>query len=562
MRIWLFVGLLLEVWQVYSVNYCYVNNIQDLKVGYGYIRVVSKGEICPKDCKFESGHDIPSGTVLPHGMVYYSYNETAKFCNSTVPFLVKTPSGSGVWDGVELQQDPMFINEKYTRLPTIGSCREGQFYRFAGDYRVVHSVLPCYIDQGKVQVQQNFTIYLRNLSNVVINFTCYDLCDTMCSEQFVSDSLWQVCTDLVQKFEALGVKFVDRPGKLVDLTFTIHNITFTNKTVGKLKDFKFDFDSFFKAKYAKSYPQRSQAARDLDLFSQVMFNSDHDMRSIAALPWLAGWRYGTQINMLSTAMGDVMQNTQAFINMANKNFQELGDSMYQLTTIFNSVLGSNGLFGEVAKNFDILEQRSVANTILLKLNALYTQLSVYFSDFAGNSYEQIKKECSLGINRCSPLLVKGWYENNQPFDHIVVVNNRFVDANVGQLFYCLNGNMHIAPLGCFYRGYNLFNLNNSEPCFQKDGVVKPGCDPVEAVEVMVKLNKVKLAQLDKQYNFDELVYNRPQLFEKIKSEFRSENYKYDETSMSIFEKIYIIVAVVIGLIALGLVINLLKLCLK
>nr|URQ03759.1 MAG: spike glycoprotein [Bovine nidovirus 1] len=561
MRLWIFIGLLLEVWSVYSVNYCYVNNIKDLEVGYGYIRVVSKGEYCPFKCKFEGGYDIPSGTYLDKGMVYYSYNETVKFCNHTIPFLVKTPSGSGVWDGKELKQDPMFVNGNYTRLPTVGSCREGQFYRFAGDYRVVTSVLPCYIEQGKLQVQQNFTIYLRNLSNIQINFTCYDLCDTMCSEQFVADSLWQVCMDLVDKFKALGVKFVDKPGKLVNLSYTIHNITFTNKTISKVKEFKFDFDEFFKAKYAKSYPQRSQAAADLGLFGQVMFNSDHDIRSIAALPWLAAWRYGTQINMLSTSMGDVIQNTQAFINMANKNFQELGDSMYQLTTIFNKVLGDGGLFKDVAKNFDILEQRSVANTILLKLNLLYIQLSVYFSDYAGNSYEQIRKECSLGINRCSPLLVKGWYENHDPYDHIVVVNNRHVDSNVGQLYFCVQGDMHIAPLGCFYRGSQLYNLNDSQPCFEK-AVVKPGCDPVSVIDFMVKLNKIKLANLDKQYNFDDLVYNRPKLFEKIKSEFNAANYKYDESSMGIFEKIYIVVIVVIGIVVLSLVINLIKLCLK
>ncbi|AXP11708.1 spike glycoprotein [Bellinger River virus] len=425
---------------------------------------------------------------------------------------------------LDYTNDPDFISATTTTLPTIGSCRRSDGYAWHGNFSIeknearIEDCTATTLDWNPVcnitKLEPLVKVYAVDKKITAKGVNCDDICPyaVLCSEEQKRSPIYQACLAIEQDISTL-LK-VERPTsvKMAALTKTeplagTIDVNFLQE-VAKVQAQRFDLtvetgldhtqvlDDLFKLTVALPqdstfFPDRSQAAIDLGLFQNAMFNSKADMDHVAAFPWLAGWRFGRQINGLSYTTSNLIRSYRQFSNTVNKNFQQVATALsamadqitmnYEVTTrLYESIQRSYQAYENNFAKIDYRMSEIEFMTAKLSLiNQYFTKIATRQSQLA--SEHQI---FDLRVGSCrtaNPACFggQGVYlahaEFETPSQKLLIVNYLGSTEKCKQVFtankICTKqGTATIAPFGCaFFKTSDsdsevLRNLKDNGPC--------------------------------------------------------------------------------------------------
>nr|WAK85895.1 spike protein [Serpentovirales sp.] len=447
--------------------------------------------------------------------------------------------------------DPEFIAPDITRKPTVGSCKTIGGYRFAGNYTPAATEPPycttpssrdqCFTDRLQPAIHV-FTVP-KNIYGPKI--ACEQLCvnpyNCLASER--QSPLWQACLSLIQSYQdAVYVQYDD--ANQVQTAFNItHMAQVDIKAVQflqsssleqkvKLEDKVSKFIDYFKgwSRHTK-YPLPDHGvAQQMLLFIDLAYNNEHDMNTIAGLPWLAGWRFGTQLNAVNYAISTIFESLSTLADQINANnvhiTQAINTINEQVYNNYNSIVSVyNALQGSIlqlaADLRHLSEQVYTIEYIAAKLSQIQAQV-------AQAEREKQKIELDMRILKlqkaaCDDRLLAclpgpGIYLSHYVIDSDVATSlivhylkpDRCSYAEVSG-FKCVNGHTKVASYGCHYKDNKLTAWINTT-CNE---TTIPGCKHLPADLQLFQLNQFLTPVNKRQFNYTTYHFN--QTIEDIKT---------------------------------------------
>lgn len=423
----------------------------------------------------------------------------------------------GIVDGVrKFTPDPQFISPSLTKLPTEGSCLIGSNYLFQGSFAIIkpdrvpvcgpQDHIPrefsCY---AKKMIPKQVSIFAQRRL-VVPPTDCKLLCNNrlQCTQQELDNPLYHACLLIGSKIDALAdnsnkvagsVISYTTSGVVVDVTkhfqltqkaVNISQTKFIPKITTSLKAFE-RYLAYFSLFSDDSYPIAAK-----DIFSDVQYNSITDMHGVAALPWLAGFRYGRQINTINYAIKGLMETLRDLIPKLNENFHNVKISLSALSNqIAHNYQSISQLYQIIGKGYNELQHQvnhltiEMSNTQfmaakLATLNQLYTELSNQKQTLDTNL-----KLYNIRLNQCRGkefgcIGSSGLYlfhsEVATP-DYLQLIIDFLGPEKCEDLFQssslCLYDTLYLPPFPCIFQSkknsdditdYSSINMTNGEKC--------------------------------------------------------------------------------------------------
>nr|QJQ82292.1 ORF2 [Carpet python nidovirus 1] len=481
-----------------------------------------------------------------------------------------------------LVDDPRFISSTTTLRPTVGSCSTSGGYKWAGSFVIVkneNDVPDCIATDSdadwspvcnvtKLEPLQRVFVVDRKVTAKGVN--CDDICPSvlLCNANQKLSPLYQACLGIagdinrilqVETPSSVKLEAISNAVEIEDLLTLKFQQTVVDIQSVKLQDTisagKVNADSLRELfqetvalpKDETFFPDRSQAAKDLGLFKNAMYNSDKDMSHIGAFPWLAGWRFGRQINALSYTTNILINAYDDLQKTVNQNFQGISTALVAVnnqvksnyeavTSLYNLIKQTQDAYGNDLRKVGY--QLSEVEYMTAKL-ALVNQ---YFTKVLARQTQIITESqlFDLRVGTCrsrSPTCFggQGTYLSHAEFEtprqRILIVNYLGSKERCKQKFIankiCTGkGSARIAPFGCTFSkdpyedDYALVNLADGGPCHAPLINVQDCQLPEEQLQKLQLVN----FQESLQFGFREVNYTKIQFNEKIAniSKFNSE----------------------------------------
>ncbi|AVM87341.1 spike protein [Hainan hebius popei torovirus] len=430
-------------------------------------------------------------------------------------YVFSTDIGKFGYDNGDYFDDPIFVSSTQTLRPTLGSVKLGNTYLWNGSFVGVNYSLPTNYEVGDVNLVCNVSSFVPDVYKYVLfklkpveYVSCRMLCSGRgsgenfgCTEQEIKSPLMVQCREVVRQIRLLtGSKFINGEelvfvgnssvGKIFNFNFSFIDVVIPQLKVG-LNNTMLDVSNRFQEleklfKYKDSdagyedneysLVDREKAAKDLGLFSSLMFNADRDMSTIAAFPWLAGWRFGRQINVLSYTSRLLVKTLVDMGKDINNNFEYVrqGFNLFNNQLVINSnyineILVLLDKFSVVNyKNFEALgyyiSSVEYMAARLFEFQRLLNAVSLYKARF-----ELEFKNLALRKQLCDKGRVGCMDFNGVYINHAYVENDDVVMLLINYLkpkacdyvdiktYVCINGETQVAPFGCVFEGVHLVN---------------------------------------------------------------------------------------------------------
>lgn len=387
--------------------------------------------------------------------------------------------------------DPQFVAPDITRLPTSGSCKTIGGYKFVGNYT------PADEDPDYCRTPSSRDSCLSNKLEPAIHvltvpkrlygpeIRCEQLCvDPLnCLHSEKSSPLWGACGSLVQRYsQVVYVQYQDKDEVIKAFNIThLHQVdikavqflmTSSLSTKVKLEDKVSKFVDYFKGWSTNvKYPVPEHGiAQQMLLFIDLAYNNEHDMNTVAALPWLAGWRYGTQLNALTYAMSTVFNSLEVLAAEINQNNIHITNAITtineQVTNNYNSIVSVySALKGSILQLASDLRQLSEQVYTIEYITAKLAQIQAQVAQ-AERELNKIELDmrllklqhsaCNDKLSACLP--GPGVYLSHYLIDSDVATSLivhylkpqrcRYTEVTG---FKCKDGNTHVASYGCQYQ---------------------------------------------------------------------------------------------------------------
>nr|QFU19763.1 spike protein [Serpentovirinae sp.] len=472
-----------------------------------------------------------------------------------------------------LIDDPQFLSATTTVKPTVGSCATSGGYKWNGNFTIVKdsSEIPDCIathddidwspvcNITKLEPLQKVYLVDKRVHSKGVN--CDDICPsaTVCNSNQKQSPLYQACLGIASDINRLlqvetptsvKLELITQGENIEDyLTLNFQQTVADIQTVklqetvsnGKLN--AASLRELFKETVALPkdetfFPDRSQAAKDLGLFQNAMYNSPKDMDHIAAFPWLSGWRFGRQINSLSYTTDILITAYDDLQKTVNSNFQGLATALQAVNNqVKNNYEAVSSLYQLIKQTHDSYgnDLRKVGYQLseVEYMSAKLALINQYFTKVLAR-HSQINTESQLfdlRVGTCrsrSPACFggQGTYlshvEFETPRQRVLIVNflgskercNQILTANsicVGK------GLTQLAPFGCVFgkEPYDskatLINLVDGGPCHAPLINIQDCQLPQEDLQRLQLVNFQETLQL----GFREVNYTKVQFLEKI-----------------------------------------------
>nr|AUS29611.1 spike glycoprotein [Ball python nidovirus 1] len=474
-----------------------------------------------------------------------------------------------------LIDDPQFISPTMTVKPTVGSCSTSGGYKWAGNFTIVK-------DPGDIpdcpasNVDQDWTpvcnvTKLEPLQKVYVvdkkvharGVNCDDICPsaTVCNSNQKRSPLYQACVGIASDINRLLDVEMPTSVKLEAITSGEVEDSLTlefQQTVAEIQNVKLqetvtnglnNADTLRKLfeetvalpKDETFFPDRSQAAKDLGLFNNAMYNSPKDMDHISAFPWLAGWRFGRQINALSYTTSILITAYDEMQKTVNSNFQGLATAVkavntqvkanYEaVTTLYNLIKQTHDAYGNDLRKVGY--QLSEVEYMAAKL-ALVNQ---YFTKVLSRQTQLVTESqlFDLRVGTCrsrNPTCFggQGTYLSHAEFEtprqRVLIVNYLGSKERCKQIFIankiCTGkGLAQVAPFGCRFEkqygdddDYVLTNYATGGVCHAPLINIQDCQLPEEDLQKLQLDNYQESLQL----GFREVNYTKVQFTEKIEN---------------------------------------------
>lgn len=433
----------------------------------------------------------------------------------------------GIFDGVQkFGPDPQFISASLSRLPTEGSCLIGSNYLFQGNFSVIkpdrvplcgpQDHIPretsCY---AKKLVPKQVSIFAQRRL-VVPPTDCKLLCNNriQCTQNELNNPLYHACILIGRKIDALADNLNSVSGSAITYTSSgvVVNVTkhfqltqnavkvaqvkFQPRITTSLKAFE-KYLGYFSLFSTDSYPNAVK-----DIFTDVQYNSIGDMHGIAAFPWIAGFRFGRQINTINYSIKGIMETLRDLIPQLNENFHSVKTAISALSSqISYNYQSISQLYQIIGKGYEELQHQvnhltvEMSNTQymaakLATLNQLYTELSNQKQTLDTNL-----KLYNIRLNQCRGrdygcIGASGVYlyhaEVATP-DYLHLIIDYLGPETCEDLFQssslCLYDTLYLPPFPCIFQSkkssddikdYNSINMTNGEKCLL-DYIKVDGC---------------------------------------------------------------------------------------
>nr|QFU19746.1 spike protein [Serpentovirinae sp.] len=472
-----------------------------------------------------------------------------------------------------LTEDPQFLSATMTVKPTVGSCSTSGGYKWNGNFTIVkdESKVPDCIATSNdldwspvcniTKLEPLQKVYLVDKKVHAKGVNCDDICPsaTVCNSNQKSSPLYQACLGiagdinrLLQVEVPVSVKLeaVSDGENIEDvLTLGFQQMVAEIQTV-KLQETvsngKLNADSLrdlFKETVALPkdetfFPDRSQAAKDLGLFKNAMYNSKPDMDHIAAFPWLAGWRFGRQINALSYTTDILISAYDDLQKTVNSNFQGLATALQAVNNqVKNNYESVTSLYELIKQTHDAYgnDLRKVGYQLseLEYMAAKLALVNQYFTKVLSRQSQLVTESqlFDIRVGTCrsrSPTCFggQGTYlshvEFETPRQRVLIVNYLGSKERCKQIFtankICTGKDLaQVAPFGCRFEAEDpsespvLTNLADGGPCHA------PLINIQECQLPAADLQKLQLVNFQEtlQLGFRQVNYTKVQFNEKI-----------------------------------------------
>ncbi|QJQ82348.1 ORF2 [Morelia viridis nidovirus 2] len=491
-----------------------------------------------------------------------------------------------------LVDDPQFISSTMTNKPTVGSCATSGGYKWAGNFSIVKDVnqIPdcpasnedqdwspvCNVT--KLEPLQRVYVVDKKVNAKGVN--CDDICPsaTVCSSNQKTSPIYQACLGIASdinrilqvetptsvKLEAVSAGEVD---DVLTLEFqqlvTEVQAVKLQETVSAGLNNADSLRQLFEETVALPkdetfFPDRSQAAKDLGLFKNAMYNSPKDMDHIAAFPWLAGWRFGRQINSLSYTTSILITAYDEMQKTVNSNFQGLATAIkavnnqvkanYEaVTTLYQLIKQTHDAYGNDLRKvgFQLSEVEYMAAKLAL--------INQYFTKVLSRQTQIVTESqlFDLRVGTCrsrSPTCFggQGTYISHAEFEtprqRVLIVNFLGSKERCRQIFtankICTGkGLAQVAPFGCRFEVEDigdtpvLTNYLNGGPCHA------PLINIQDCQLPETDLQKLQLDNYQEslELGFREVNYTKIQFIEKIAniSKFNTEVNKIIDSTKAV-----------------------------
>nr|WAK85867.1 spike protein [Serpentovirales sp.] len=456
-----------------------------------------------------------------------------------------------VRQGGNIYPDPEFIAPDITRHPTVGSCKTVGGYRFAGNYAPAGSE-PGYCRTPSTR-DQCFTDMLEPSIHVFTvpkniygpRLSCEQLCvnpyNCLLSER--QSPLWQVCLNLLRVYENAVYVQYDDAQQVNDAFNRTHMAQVNIKAVqflqatsleqkAKIENKVKQFIDYFKgwSKHTK-YPLPDHGvAQQMLLFIDLAYNNEHDMNTIAALPWLAGWRFGTQLNAVNYAISTIFESLSVLADQINANnihitqaINTINEQVYNnynsIVSVYNALKGSILQLASDLKHLS--EQVYTIEYVAAKLSQIQAQVA---------QAEREKQKIGLDMRilhlqkaACDDKLLACLPGPGIYLSHYVVESDVATSLIVHYLkpdrcsyaevsgFKCHANRTFVASYGCHYKDDVLTSWINST-CQE---TIIPGCQHIPKDLQLFQLNQFLTPVTKRQYNYTAYHFN--QTLEDIKT---------------------------------------------
>lgn len=399
-------------------------------------------------------------------------------------------------------EDPQFISPSETIKPTMGSCKNGQYYMYNGSLEVISpDGVPLCVSADFKSIQQScFTDKLKLKTKVYIvpkTFTapptsCYSLCINPlgCTHEESTSPLMQACQLLateINKFTnnadfKFGIPlmndstFFPKPAT-VDFTLT-QNIAIDKfvelKTI--VPKYSKDLEKFKAWFTPKGYTDGNSVTQDLDwlsIYQENQYNSQSDIDWTSWFPWALSRRSSRQINTLNFAMNAVINGLNDLIHDVNNNFVQVQNAIklsakqielnykaikdvYDITSTSISVLSSQ--LSTLALRVNSIEYMTAK---LVTLNQLYNDVKNIHLDIKTRLefLNQRKLACRDKTSYCNDGLgpVLSHAEIDTPTHSTLIVyylGSDDCDKQYLQTSICKGGKLYIAMFPCVFFSTN------------------------------------------------------------------------------------------------------------
>lgn len=430
-------------------------------------------------------------------------------------------------------QDPVFLSPSITLRPTKGSCRISAGFLFTGSFTVVENKdIPFCSPTDYAPVEQ--VCYSSNLiqkqavfyqnKNIPLNpVDCKALCldPLLCVADEIRSPLMQTCELLAAQINTI----IGRPD--ANLGFDLKNkttlpTTTTNTTL--LFNFvqevvSFDFketklkaavisdamEKFIRLLTPLSSKPVNVAPQPgfISWWNEGQFNTDSDLDKVAALPWLAGYRFGRQINTLNFATQTLIRGLASTIKSTNENFNNINNALRlisgqvqsnykSITSLYNTFSASIQTLANSIQQLQIrVRQVEYMSAKLAALNQLYTEVKVAQLEIKTNTElfknrvlacRQKQQQCNGGIG---PVLYHSEIETLDYYQLIVYyLGEEKCERRYQSSSFCESNTLFVAPYPCIFLGNtsadvllkrNMINMTDGSQCtFQP--ILIQGCN--------------------------------------------------------------------------------------
>ncbi|WAK85916.1 spike protein [Serpentovirales sp.] len=433
---------------------------------------------------------------------------------------------------------PQFVSGSVTKYPTKGSCLAVEGYRWAGSFEVVQPSSIAYCnepDSTPLEVcfsqdlevsYMTFTIPRKVFipSDLTCDVVCYN---RPCTQTERRSAIYAACQQLLDAINILG-GVIQQPGSAFERDYVIEEKV-TQPIIRFFQEVEHELDAisiktiptmnFAKLKtwlpYGAAFNNADEIAELLppipipwggllggDASSgQAMWNTAADMNAVAALPWLSGWKFGRQINLLSLSTKTIIQSLDGIVNGVNTNFQVIEKAVrQQVSQVVNNYKSITNLWENVKQVTSLLEQEILSITQRLdrveygvaklsQMQALYSQVLVAHSrlktDFQLQNLREV--QCRNNYLTCTdgnaiPLSFQRLLTRDYDIIAVKVLKPKNCQKVFETAYYCHQGKAYLSPFPCvfFYnatavRGnvlpsktqYQLINKTDDTLCLEK-----------------------------------------------------------------------------------------------
>nr|AVM87586.1 spike protein [Guangdong mandarin rat snake torovirus] len=437
-------------------------------------------------------------------------------------------------------QDPVFLSPSITLRPTEGSCRLSTGFLFTGSFKVIENKdIPFCKPSDYAPVEQvcfssklvqKQAVFYQNKNIPLDPVNCKSLClnPLLCVADEIKSPLMQSCELLATQIntiigksdQSLGFSLRNRTSIPTTTTNTTLLFNFIQEVVSfdfkqtkiKAAAISSEMEKFIRLLTPISNKPTNVAPQlgFLSWWDEAQFNSDSDMDKVAALPWLAGYRYGRQINTLNFATQTLIRGLAETIKSTNENFNTVNNALKlisgqtqsnykSITSLYTTFSSSIQVLANSIQQLQIrVRQVEYMTAKLAGLNQLYTEVKVAQLELKTNielfknrvlACRQKQQQCNGGIG---PVLYHSEIETPDYYQLIVhYLGEEKCERRFQSSSFCEGNILFVSPYPCIFLGNtsadvllkkNMVNMTDGSQCTFKPILIQ-GCNvPQDQVE--------------------------------------------------------------------------------